>query len=165
MVKIYKRNKKSVKKLTKQSRRRCVRTKVSKKRMVGGVSFNQFFNSSDIPSSDRYEVNNYSNDVSRGPYLQDARLMSGGGRGCTKKYGGRLKRTFRKKAGRLQKGGMSFTNDLLLGSAPVGPVGNFFTSGRTDSNFFLSSSGTASVPGGIVPYDINMPRSNMPVLV
>lgn len=170
MVKTYKRSKKSSKRHGKQSRNtrtrfQRTRSKSSKKRMMGGAVFNQPTCFSDIPQSDYYKMNTYNDDTSRAPYLQDSRLMSGGGSKCSKIYGGRSKKTFRRKNRRLQKGGISLTNDPFLGSAPVGPVGNFGSSSGTGLNFSLLSSGTASIPGAIVPYDTNTPPTNMPAMV
>ncbi len=168
MVKTNKKQAKNKKTSKRRGGSRRVRVKSSRK-MMGGAIFNETIRFSDIPATDYYKINNYNDDTSRAPYLQDSRLMTGGGGGCgcsnRNRYGGRSKKTFRKKNRRLQKGGVSLTSDLLLGSAPIGPVGNFGTSGGNSLNYSMLNSGTAAVPGAIIAYDINMPPANHPAMV
>ena len=133
------------------------------KKMMGGTSFNQPVCFSAIPRADYYDYNTYINDPSR--QIEDARLMTGGKRRASKKRIHRSNKTFRKNHGRKQKGGYSLINNGLLSNAPIGPVGNFWTTSGTGLNYSVLSTGTAPTQGAIIPYNTNIPPSNMPALV
>jgi hypothetical protein len=130
---------------------------------MGGVSFNQVFTSSTIPSQDMYPLNQYNVRPELGI---PARLLGGGksNKKMTKSGRGRktvTKRLMLRRSRRIVGG----TNDVLLGQSVNNPVIGLGTSAANQATYNNFMAGPSSVPGVPIPFLPGAPNLNLPALV
>lgn len=134
------------------SRRKRANKQLSRRKYVGGVSFNAPFSSDQIPSRDMIPLN--SNEVN--PQLPligglSSRTLVGGKTVAKRRRYAKRARLQRK---RIVGGG---TSDALLGTSVHHPVIGTGTSGGTQSVYSNFISGPAAIPGAPIPFSVTIP--------